>query len=211
MEQFKNNTIRILFLAAFAFIMFRGTPMLWLAIFALSMVAAVFFGRFYCGWICPMNTMMIGTEKLALKFGIKLKSAPKWIESGWLAWVLLIVSAGLMIFMKKVSGKDLPVLLIWLVASVILTFRYKPEVFHNKICLFGVLQGLTGRYAFSSRRVDPIKCIGCKLCEKACPAEAIKVSKEDHKAKIDTKLCHQCYNCTLVCPKEAIDYGKVKK
>ncbi|MEA3422324.1 MAG: 4Fe-4S binding protein [Bacillota bacterium] len=190
--------------------MIKGASTLWLLIFGISLLAALFFGRIYCGWICPMNTVMIATEKLAKKLNIELKETPKWMSSGWLAWVLLIGFAPIMMLLKK-AGIDFSFMVFLLIISMLVTLRYKPEVFHNKICPFGVLQKLTGRFAYFSRNVDPSKCVGCGLCEKACPSRAIVVSTEDKKAKIEPNLCHQCLSCTIVCPKGAIDYGKIKK
>lgn len=208
MKRLKINAIRILFLGLFIFVMVKGTPMLWLAIFGVSLIAAIFFGRIYCGWICPMNTLMVGSETLTNKLKIKLKKTPKWLESGWLAWTMLVASVFTMVVIQKLTGAKIPVLLYLLAISVLVTLIYKPEVFHNKICPFGVLQGLTGRFALFSKKVDTDKCVGCKLCETVCPSQAVVVSEQDKKAKINSKLCHQCYNCELICPKDAIHYGK---
>jgi len=141
----------------------------------------------------------------------KIEEYPKMDGIGVVSVVLLLGSAAARMLLKKVVGVDVSVLLYLLIISVLVTFRYKPEVFHNKICPFGVLQSLTGRFAYFSRKVDPMKCVGCKLCEKTCPSGAVVVFAEDKKASIDSSLCHQCLNCTLICPKEAIDYGKTKK
>jgi len=48
------------------------------------------------------------------------------------------------------------------------------------------------------------KCIGCTICAKKCPVNAIdgKV-KEVH--KIDEEKCIQCGICIDVCPKKAIE------
>lgn len=45
-------------------------------------------------------------------------------------------------------------------------------------------------------------CIGCKICEKKCPAGAIKVS--DFHASINYELCNGCGECVKVCPVKAI-------
>lgn len=210
MKRLQINVIRILFLGLFLFIMIKGTPILWLGLFGVSLIAALFFGRIFCGWICPMNTLMIPTEMLAGKLGFKLKESPKSLESGWLAWAMLAVFVAAMVIIKKTIGVELPVLLYLLVIAVLVTLRYKPEVFHNKMCPFGALQSLTGRFAYFSRKVNPDKCVGCKLCETTCPSKSIVVAEDSQKAAIDPKLCHQCYNCQFICPKDAIYYGKRK-
>lgn len=45
-------------------------------------------------------------------------------------------------------------------------------------------------------------CIGCKICEKKCPSDAIKV--ENFHASIDYEKCTSCGECVNVCPVKAI-------
>ena len=45
-------------------------------------------------------------------------------------------------------------------------------------------------------------CIGCSLCVKACPKEAVKVN--DFLAKIDYDACVNCGLCASKCPKKII-------
>ena len=57
------------------------------------------------------------------------------------------------------------------------------------------------------KRVETIfindNCIGCSLCKRACPADAISgVIKQ--KFNIDEKLCIKCGFCLTKCKKEAI-------
>ena len=52
-------------------------------------------------------------------------------------------------------------------------------------------------------------CIGCGLCEKICPSEAIKIEKS--KSVWVKKQCNICLGCMHRCPKEAIQYGKKSK
>ena len=47
-----------------------------------------------------------------------------------------------------------------------------------------------------------VGCIGCGICKKNCPAEAIEVT--DFLAKIDYDKCTGCGTCVEKCPKKAI-------
>ena len=202
------NAIRILFLALFIFLLANGKVVLWLALFAISLIAALIFGRVYCGYVCPMNTLMIPSTWLSKKFKLQTADAPKWLKNGYFTWITLGISIAVMLLSKRQLHIDLPILPFWLVMSILITLRYKPAVFHNLICPFGALQRTFGRFARLSEKVDKDACVGCKLCEKACPSNAIVVSSEDKKAVINTALCHQCTNCRQVCPKSAIHYSK---
>jgi len=202
--------IRILFLALFVFLLIKGNIFIWLALFGVSLLVAVVFGRLYCGYVCPMNTLMIPVEWLGKKLRIQTAATPKWLKGGYFTWISLGVSIAAMIVGKRMFHMNIPVLPIWLALSVLLTLRYKPEVFHNLVCPFGALQKVFGRFAFFSKKVDPDTCIGCKLCEKVCPSGAIAVSPDSKKAVIMTALCHQCTRCTDVCPKASIRYRKAR-
>lgn len=205
------TVIRLLFLALFIVLIVNGKMVLWLALFGVSLAADLFFGRIYCGYICPMNTLMIPAEWLSKKWKIQTQSIPKWLQSGKFAWIVLIVSAAAMIFAKRLLSVDLSILPILLLTSILVTLRYSPLVFHNLLCPFGVIQKIFSRFAVFSERVDRNACIGCKLCEKVCPSNAISVSGPEKKAEITINLCHQCSNCHDVCPKDAIHYGTIKK
>lgn len=202
------TAVRILFLALFVFLLANGKVMLWLALFAISLFAALIFGRVYCGYVCPMNTLMIPTTWLSKKLKLQTAHTPKFLKKGYFTWITLGISIAAMLLSKKLLQINLPILPFWLIMSILLTLRYKPAVFHNLICPFGALQKTFGRFARLSEKVDKDACIGCKLCEEVCPSNAIAVSSEDEKAIINTALCHQCTNCRQVCPKDAIHYSK---
>ena len=202
------NIIRILFFVLFIFLLLNGKMMLWLALYAVSLLAALLFGRVYCGYVCPMNTLMIPTEWLSKKLKLQTDKSPKWLSPGKFAWFSLVGSVAIMLLSQKLLHKNIPILLIWLAISVLITLRYKPVVFHNLICPFGPLQKVFGKFAIFSERVNKEECIGCKLCEKVCPSEAIEVKSTDKKAEIETSLCLQCTSCQQVCPTDAIHYSK---
>jgi formate hydrogenlyase subunit 6/NADH:ubiquinone oxidoreductase subunit I len=47
---------------------------------------------------------------------------------------------------------------------------------------------------------DREKCIGCELCLKVCPSEAIVFKTEEKKIKIFLARCTFCSQCNDVCP-----------
>jgi formate hydrogenlyase subunit 6/NADH:ubiquinone oxidoreductase subunit I len=47
---------------------------------------------------------------------------------------------------------------------------------------------------------DKEKCIGCKLCLKVCPSEAIEFKEADKKIKIYLARCTFCSQCNDICP-----------
>lgn len=59
--------------------------------------------------------------------------------------------------------------------------------------------------ATNARVVDPNKCTGCKMCQRACPWEMMSFDSDTHKA---TKcfLCDGKPKCVEACPAEALSY-----
>lgn len=200
--------IQYLSLAGFAFLVSQGKMTLWLGVFAAGLLLSFVFGRGYCGYVCPMNAVMRPAEWLSKKLKLQQPDAPKWLMSKIFPWIFIAILLGLMLGGKRLLQIQLPVLAILLGVAFVVTLFYKPEVFHNRICPFGALLSVSGRYALISERVDTSACVGCKLCEKICNAQAIKVEPSTKKAVISASLCHQCGACEAVCQTAAIHYGK---
>lgn len=73
------NVIRFLFLGLFLFLHINGKMMLWLAMFAISLITALIFGIKYCGYACPMNTLTIPIKRLSKKLKIQTYETPTWL------------------------------------------------------------------------------------------------------------------------------------
>jgi polyferredoxin len=121
MKKYIITAIRVLFLALSIVLIAKGRMQIWLIIFAASLIAALLFGRVFCGYICPMNTIMRPVSWLSKKMKWQTQNKPKFLGSGWLAFVLLLVSLPTMLMAKRFLQRDIPVLVIFFILSVLVT------------------------------------------------------------------------------------------
>ena len=90
------------------------------------------------------------------------------------------------------------------IAKLVLSWVFrKPATTHYPFDKSGMPQGFRGRIKFS-----PEKCIGCKMCMRDCPADAItitKVGEKQFECVIDLAKCIYCGQCVDSCPKKALE------
>ncbi len=202
-----RSILQILSLILFAFLVIASKTKLWLLLFVVTTLLTPFFGRIYCGYMCPMNTGMRLSEIISKKTKIRTSAIPKFLRSKVLGWIVLLVSVALMIGSRKILHREFPVLIVLVALSMLLALRYESWVIHNNLCPFGAILTLVGRKSFFKTLVDTDKCVGCKKCEKVCHAKAIQVNMDTRRASITQALCHQCQECTNICPVNAITYN----
>src|SRR5690554_94556 len=60
-----QKVTQLVFLLFFIYLIFIGKIQLWMLLFLVGLVTSALFSRYYCGWICPINTgmRMISTFK----------------------------------------------------------------------------------------------------------------------------------------------------
>lgn len=195
--------IQIASLALFIVLLKAGRAHDWMKVVLVTIVLAIPFGRFYCGWICPTNTLMRVSDWIGKKLKVQVERVPRVLRSGWASYVLLALLVASFALNAR-RGIRLPFILILTVLAFIVTIRYRPEVWHRYLCPFGVLYGTAGRWALLRMQVNS-SCTGCGLCRRVCPGEAITI--ENKRAAISPRYCLECLDCAAVCRRDAIAYG----
>lgn len=203
----KQRWIQAAFLLLFVVVMVTGRVQLWMAILLGSLLGTFLFSRFYCGWICPINTLMQVVAWFYRKTRIKRKQVPGWVKLPVVRYGILAVFVGILA-MNLGTGRKLPVLPALLVLGVFVSLVYVPAMWHRYLCPYGTILGLPGTFAKTKWLVKTESCNGCGVCSKLCPAEAVTVSGTPKKAAINPALCLACTACAQACPTNAIVYER---
>ncbi len=198
---------QLVFLGLFLFLVIRGRSQLWLALFAVSGLGfSLLFGRFYCGWICPMGTVLRGQSRLMKKLNIKRRvPSQRTLNRVWPRLIFLVLLAAAMVLMQR-SCRKLPVLLYLTLAAPVVSLVFHEALWHRQICPFGTMLAVTGRFSRRNMRIDYEPCIGCGACERVCPSMAITREEDGKKRKILARECLECGLCQKACPVSVISW-----
>lgn len=203
-----------------------GGPLL---MFSLTFI----FGRFFCGWVCPLGTMLDLVRPLAFWQKRKPHKASQGLfpanRNSSARYYLLAALLGAGVFSLRYLGLFDPLVIFSrgstslanlitapgaaLVAaggSVVLAFLailalewWQPRFWCRNLCPFGALLGLASRFSRWKRSVTPGACSGCQLCQRACPMNALSAGADS----TDYSQCTFCLECSSACAQDGIRFG----
>ncbi len=179
---------------------------LWFVIFAAGVILSIFIGRYYCGWVCPMNTLFRPIDWIYRKLKIKRLPSPKVLSHPAVRYILLILFIAAMVATRMLHIK-VNILLYIVGFSILVTLIFEEEFWHRRLCPFGTILSLTSRKAGVSMKIDESGCISCGICQKKCPAGSIQ-TREDGKRYNLGHECLQCYQCIDPCPRDVCSIGR---
>jgi len=201
--------IQALFFITFLLAFIGGQTQFWMAFVFLSIILASIFGRYYCGFICPINTIIHPIQVLKDKAGFSSKIIPNFLKSEkprLLLFALFVIGLGITIN-AMINGLKFPLPIIIISIGILTTLFINENSWHRYLCPWGFLLSITGSFSKYGLKVNE-KCISCKICEKVCPAEAVNVENNE-KAELFKKHCLLCFKCKKKCPTKAIHYKKL--
>jgi len=195
-----------LFLILFIVLSFTGKIQIWMGVFIVGVILTPLLGRFFCGWVCPINTAMNLVTNVKNKLHVKSKPISQFIKKPMYRYGMLIAFILSFVFVM-LSGRKLPVLPGLLVSGVVLTIFFPESLWHRYLCPYGTILHIAGRSSKHSYNIINGLCISCGICHRVCPSEAISLNEsQGKKYSINSSECLVCGRCQEACPKNAVEH-----
>lgn len=195
-----------------------GGLLIYIALF----VSSLFFGRAFCGWLCPAG----GIQEYCSMVVKKSPKSTKLKKLKYIFWIPLIIvliiavvkAGGLnqidILFQSKINIPEVQEYIIYYAGVAIITILALTAG-KRAGCLYicwlapfmivGTKIKEKIKYPSLYLKTDAQKCINCEICSKKCTI-SIDVAKRMNKKVISDTECIMCGECVDACPKKAINY-----
>lgn len=196
-------------------------PMLWSLL--IPVLATVLLGRFFCGWICPMNTLLELVDKCRglLRLAelrerdVKFSLRNKYVMLAAGLGIVVVTGTPLlaMVYPPAVLSREMHQWIFGVGVGLGLYFILAIcaiELFVSKrwwcryVCPGGALYSLLGRFRVVRVRRDKVKCVDCGDCVRTC-----QFGLKPMLVETTGMECTNCASCIASCNSDALHYGIV--
>ena len=194
-------------------------------IFCLMLFGSIFFGRFFCSYLCPMGglqecTMLVNDKHPKQKW----RNSVKYVI--WVIWMIAVVICYIFgkgdykidPFYMTDHGISISDIYNYVIYYGIILLIFVPAICFGKrvachyycwMAPFMVIGTKIGQFLHVPQlhiRVEKEKCISCKNCNKNCPM-SLDVAEMVKKGQIRSAECIQCGACVDSCPRKVLSYS----
>ncbi|EKE01402.1 MAG: iron-sulfur cluster-binding protein [uncultured bacterium] len=207
----KRHIIQWLLLPIVLVVISLGWKYTWLGFFVplvmlVGIIGAFINGRYVCGNLCPRGAFF---DRLITPISPQ-KPLPQFLRSMTFRWAVLVLLMGLMFYRlsQNFSSVEHWGRVFWLMCTattllgIVLAMFIRARTWCS-FCPIGTLGKIIGeKAARSTLKLDAAKCVGCRLCEKACPMNLSIISA--NKTLLTNSDCIKCGECVSQCPRRAL-------
>lgn len=174
----------------------------------------IFFGSYFCGWICPFGTVQEYLNKIGKKLfgGRYFNKVPQKIDKSlryfkylFLFFILFQTSRQFILVFENLDpyytffniwSDEIALSAYIVLAITLLANLFIERAYCKYMCPLGAFNGLFNKINIFKLKRNKTTCISCKKCDKACPLSIDISTKET----ISDVSCIKCGLCTDVCP-----------
>lgn len=150
-----RKIVQTIFLVMFIALIAAGKSQVWMGLFLLGILLAMFVGPIYCGLMCPINTVTGLIAWILQKLGVKRLGVPGLIKKPVFRYGMLAAFIAVMLLVL-VSGKKIPILVVMLILGAVLSIFFHESIWHNYLCPFGTIINAASSFARKFLNIEPV-------------------------------------------------------
>ena len=179
---------------------------------------SIVFRKAFCSWLCPIGTISECLWKGGKELFGRTFALPRWLDIPLRSlkyvllmlfiWVVvtmpvdslrqflespfgLLADVKMLDFFRRAGTLTIQVCAVLVILSILVK-----NFWCRYLCPYGALMGLASLLSPMRITRDPISCIDCGKCTKACPS----LIPVDVLRTVRTPECNGCFSCVAVCP-----------
>jgi len=187
---------------------------------AIPVLIALFLGRVFCSWLCPVSFILEIFDRIRKFFGRRKFLKNHLLVAKKVLWFILIaellsslvLGMPLFVFLSPpgLIGREIMMLVFFRTVALegaILLLVVALELFTRRFycrsfCPLGGLLALLGRKRRLLVQIDQARCTACGICSKVCPMGLVPSEGEGASA-----YCWNCGECLDSCHHQALHFG----
>ncbi len=155
-------------------------PMITVFFFIAPLITTLLFGRSFCAGVCPLGAVQDITLIRPLKVPLWLENALRYLAYVYLALAVWLAVMGSSFVICKydpyvaIFRRNANLDMVIIGAMLLVTGFFIARPYCRFFCPYGVILRQLSRISKWRVRITPADCNLCRLCEDACPINAIK-------------------------------------
>ncbi len=154
-------------------------PFVYFVIFTLPILAAMFFGRIFCGGACPLGALQEVVNLKSVKIPGTLNSVLKLLPYFILVFAGVVAMVGGPFLLcnydpfAPIFRRAAPFMIAFFSGFMLLLSVFVSRPYCKYLCPYSVILKNVSLLSKRSVLIAPSECVNCRLCENSCPNDAI--------------------------------------